>query len=616
MSSNYKGWKFGLIIFVFSILANVIIAGEEDYLSPLAVVASSEGKTVYIAEFTGRQVAVFDVSGGRIEKVFQLPDRPGGLALSPDNLLLYVTGSEPSGRIHVVDVLSGKIKTSISVGHTPAALVITPNGRTLYVTNQFNHNVSVIDLISEKEIDRIEVSREPCAMALTPDGGLLFVANLLPTGAADNDYIGANVSVINTTEHRVTTTIRLPNGSTGLRGICSSPDGQYIYVTHILSRHQMPTTQLERGWMNTNALSIIETKTPALVTTVLLDNNDLGAANPWGVACTEEGKYLCITHAGTHEMSVIDRIGMHRKIENFVDKKIILNVSLSAAEISNDLSFLVGLRQRLKLKGKGPRGLVMVGTKGYIAEYFSNSLGMVEVNPELNSVIQSLVLGPITPPDIVRKGEMFFHDATHCFQHWQSCSSCHPDHGRPDGLNWDLLNDGMGNPRNTKSLMLSHMTPPAMITGVRERAEMAVRAGIKFILFAEKPEEDALSIDEYLMSLKPILSPYLTDSALTEAAQRGKTLFEKAGCATCHPATLYTDFKKYNVGTGKDSEKEREYDTPTLIEVWRTGPYLIDGRAVTIKEVLTHHNSNDKHGKTSNLTEKEINDLEEFILSL
>ncbi len=62
-------------------------------------------------------------------------------------------------------------------------------------------------------------------------------------------------------------------------------------------------------------------------------------------------------------------------------------------------------------------------------------------------------------------------------------------------------------------------------------------------------------------------------------------------------------------------EKNRYFDTPTLVEVWRTAPYLYDGRAVTMKEVLTKHNAGDKHGKTSTLTKEQINDLAEFVLS-
>ncbi|GAI42933.1 unnamed protein product, partial [marine sediment metagenome] len=92
--------------------------------------------------------------------------------------------------------------------------------------------------------------------------------------------------------------------------------------------------------------------------------------------------------------------------------------------------------------------------------------------------------------------------------------------------------------------------------------------------------------------------------------------FNKAGCASCHPSPLYTDLKKYNIGTGKGLDENQSFDTPTLIEAWRTAPYLYDGRAETIKEVLTRHNAGDKHGKTSALTDEEINSLAAFILSL
>ena len=60
-----------------------------------------------------------------------------------------------------------------------------------------------------------------------------------------------------------------------------------------------------------------------------------------------------------------------------------------------------------------------------------------------------------------RRGEMLFHDATLCFQQWQSCATCHPD-ARVDALNWDLLNDGLGNPKNTRSLVKAHAGGPAM----------------------------------------------------------------------------------------------------------------------------------------------------------
>ena len=52
-------------------------------------------------------------------------------------------------------------------------------------------------------------------------------------------------------------------------------------------------------------------------------------------------------------------------------------------------------------------------------------------------------------------------------------------------MNWDLMNDGVGNSKNCKSMLFSHVTPPNMISGIREHAERAVRAGFNFIQFFE-----------------------------------------------------------------------------------------------------------------------------------
>jgi YVTN family beta-propeller protein len=591
-------------------------APGEECLSPLALAVGKDGRNVYIAEFSAKRVAVLDVVEGKAKKAFSVPDHPTGLAISPDGSSLYITCESPAGKVHFMDPNAGNITISVSVDHTPNAPVASPNGKTLYVCNRFNNDVSVIDLASKKEVARVPVMREPVAAAVTPDGKLLLVANLLPAGAADAVFTGAVVSVVDTAANKVTADIRLPNGSTGLRGICVSPDGRHAYATHILARYQLPTTQLERGWMNTNALSIIDVRNQSLIDTVLLDDVDLGAANPWGVVCTPDGKYICVSHAGTHEISIINRARLHDKLDEAGSSPGSSGYGASSSsDVRNNLAFLVGLRRRVKLAGNGPRGLAVVGTRVYAAEYFTDSLGVVDIGRGTPPAAQSIPLGPKTPLTLVRKGEMLFNDASLCFQNWQSCASCHPGGGRADALNWDLMNDGIGNPKNTRSLLLSHETPPAMMTGVRESAEAAVRAGIRHIQFVVRPEEDAVAIDEYLKSLEPVPSPYLLDGRLSKAAERGRDVFEKADCASCHPAPLYTDLKGYDVGTGKALEKNRVFDTPTLVEVWRTAPYLYDGRTVTMRDVLIKHNPGDEHGVTSGLTEQEIDDLNEFILS-
>jgi len=580
-----------------------VASARDNYLSPLALVADKQGDHLYIAEYTAERIAVYDLNHNKVSKTLALPDQPSGLTLSPDGSTLYVTCAAPEGAVCRIDLQTGRTDP-IPCGHTPVSPVISLDGRRLYVCNRFNNNVSVIDPAAGKEIARIPVVREPIAAILTSDGKHLFVANHLPAGPADGDYIAAQVSVIDTADMKVATNIALPNGSTGLQGICISPDGKCVYVTHILARYHMPTTQLERGWMNTNALSIIDTDGQKLLNTILLDDINLGAANPWGVTCTADDRYICVTHAGTHELSVIDRSKLFDKLKK-VD---------NPEDVPNDLTFLAGgLRQRIKLGGNGPRGLTAVGHTVYITEYFSDKLGVVEIKDKIRNA-KSLALGSPYPLSTVRKGEMLFHNARHCFQQWQSCASCHPD-ARADALNWDLMNDGLGNPRNTKSLLLAHKTPPAMITGIRADAETAVRTGIKHIQFVVRPEEEAAVIDEYLKSLQPVPSPYLVEGKLSESAERGRQIFERAGCSTCHSAPLFTNLQQYNVGTGKGRKSNSSFDTPTLIEVWRTAPYLFDGRSATMEDVIRKHNNNDAHGKTSQLTDKEIKELSEYVLS-
>jgi cytochrome c peroxidase len=59
-----------------------------------------------------------------------------------------------------------------------------------------------------------------------------------------------------------------------------------------------------------------------------------------------------------------------------------------------------------------------------------------------------------------------------------------------------------------------------------------------------------------------------------------------------------------------------KYDTPTLLGVYRSAPYLHHGKARTLREVLTEQNKGDKHGKTSHLKQNQLDDLVAFLKSL
>jgi cytochrome c peroxidase len=104
---------------------------------------------------------------------------------------------------------------------------------------------------------------------------------------------------------------------------------------------------------------------------------------------------------------------------------------------------------------------------------------------------------------------------------------------------------------------------------------------------------------------------------LSRAAERGKQVFfdGRTGCASCHPAGLFTDLKGYDVGTRGASDSSPHFDTPTLVELWRTAPYLHDGSAATLEDVIVS-NTDDRHGRTSHLAKSEIDDLIMYLRSL
>ncbi len=605
--------RISILITVLCISAS--IAETALYRSPQAMAISPGGEILYVAEAGSRTIARIETKTGTLLDRIQLPAEPTGLAISKDASRLYATSAAPEGTVSEIDLAANTVAREIAAGHGARAPILNRDGRRLYVCNRFDNTVSVIDFREGRESALIRCTREPYCAVLSGDGGLLFVGGHLPTQPANGDYAACEVSIIDLKRNEIRHTIPLPNGSTGLRDIAISPDGRHVFVTHLIARYGVPTSQLEQGWMNTNVVSVIDAESGILIESVLLDQADYGAANPWGVVCTPGGRHICVTHAGTHEVSVIDYHGLIEKLSSPAKRSV---------PVSQDLSFLYGLRKRLKLPGKGPRVIISSGSSAYISEYFSDSIVQIEFDgrPRIREVFTLSSSGEMTPE---RTGHLLFNDAALCFQQWQSCASCHPD-GRADGLNWDLLNDGIGNPKNTLSLLLAHRTPPAMSTRVRANAEAAVRAGIRHIQFADRPEEDAQALDAWLKSMKAVASPILNNGRLSRAAENGKLIFnrEDVGCARCHPEPLFTDLKSYDVGTHSASDfvssaegkrvPQIEFDTPTLVEIWRTAPYLHDGRYATLEDLIRKG----RHGLDSSLYlhEHEAQDLIEYLLSL
>jgi MYXO-CTERM domain-containing protein len=139
------------------------------------------------------------------------------------------------------------------------------------------------------------------------------------------------------------------------------------------------------------------------------------------------------------------------------------------------------------------------------------------------------------------------------------------------------------------------------------------------------PELDALaafldSLDTYHQS--PFRNP---DGTLSADGVAGRAIFKRLGCGFCHTGSDATDSsrgKLHDVGTLKESSGHRGgepllgIDTPTLNGVWETAPYLHDGSAATLRDVLTTQNPDDRHGFASSLSDPELDQLVAYVRQL
>jgi cytochrome c peroxidase len=243
------------------------------------------------------------------------------------------------------------------------------------------------------------------------------------------------------------------------------------------------------------------------------------------------------------------------------------------------------------------------------------------------------------PPTLLHGKRLFFSsDRPDLAQAaWISCNTCHVE-GEHDGRTWLLQFSGEVPPgeqpvirRNTTSLLGMIETYP-----LRWSAEWDESAdsefSIRFEQFGtgliegdmhptlEDPNQGrSYDLDCLAAFIDSLVIPARAHS-LTQSEQRGKAVFEstQTQCAACHPAPLYTDLQVHDVGTA-DGHGEwfgPLIDTPTLRFLFDSAPYLHDGSAQTLRDVLIEANPSDRHGITSILTLQEIDDLIAFLLAL
>lgn len=102
-------------------------------------------------------------------------------------------------------------------------------------------------------------------------------------------------------------------------------------------------------------------------------------------------------------------------------------------------------------------------------------------------------------------------------------------------------------------------------------------------------------------------------AANDEAALRGQRLFESeaVGCAGCHNGEKLTNNRTVDVGTGEPMQ------VPSLVGIAYRAPFIHTGCAATLRDRFNAEcGGGDAHGKTSQLSAAEIDDLVAYLETL
>jgi YVTN family beta-propeller protein len=179
---------------------------------PYTVVASMDGRHVYVSNWGGRRpgpgdttdglnpvivdprtgiaasgtISVINSQLGRVEAEVEVGLHPSALALSRDGAHLYVANAN-SDTVSVMDTNNNQVVRTLTVamkqkaplGSSPNALAVTPDDKTLYVANASNNAIAVIDLSLGDLNPRgfIPTGWYPTAVTLSSDEKKLFVAS-------------------------------------------------------------------------------------------------------------------------------------------------------------------------------------------------------------------------------------------------------------------------------------------------------------------------------------------------------------------------------------------------------------------------------------------------------
>jgi DNA-binding beta-propeller fold protein YncE len=536
-------------------------------------------------------------------KIVELPvgEDPRSVVVDDERGRAYVV-SRGSSELAVVDLAKWAVTERRAVGYRPMALALAPDGKLLAVAETGDDAVRLLDGDTLATRAIIATADHPSGLAFTPDSRRLLVTHLL----------SGEVTVIGLTPTpAVVARISTWDNIAPAPGVLINRAGTRAYLPQTMAHGQGLNTQFDNSVFPKLSVLNLETLTHQLSEHISLPEKDTPVGLPWAALLARGGQELWVVHAASNDISVLD------------------------------VSDPVRVRRTAHVPVQdNPRGIAATSDGRWI--FVNNTLaGTVSfIDAASYTVVDSVPVTEIPLPPVLLNGKRLFHTSARrdvSQAAWMSCNTCHIE-GEHDGRTWVLQYTGAVPPgakpvirRNTTGLLGMVETYP-----LRWSAEWNESADSEFSIRFEQfgpgliagamnptlgPPNQGRSYDlDCLAAFIDSLAAPVRKRVPTAAQLRGKAIFDspRTQCAECHPAPVYTDLKVHDVGTA-DGEGEwfgPKIDTPTLRYLHHSAPYMHDGSAPGLREVLTSANRNDRHGVTSHLLPQEIEDLIAFLLVL
>ncbi|HTJ43436.1 MAG TPA: beta-propeller fold lactonase family protein [Kofleriaceae bacterium] len=610
-----------------------------DHSSSIAIDAS--GSTIYVVNADSDSISILDAHARTLTAELALANRPAiagdgtytpsvmprALALAPDGKTLYVTG-ERSGRVYAIDLATRAVRDA-KVGSEPIGVVVSADGESLFVALSQDGKVVRVRA-SDLSIDgTADVGGEPWALAWSPSDGSLLVSIFMGPGAIAIDPTSMQM--------KGTWTIpdvaprgdaRLAHGAVrGLYDVAARPGTSEVWIAHAMLGIDTPQPALDFERTAFPSLSIF--RAGAFATTLTTDAQDVPGidgsfadivSGPHAIAFTHDGALALVADSNSEDVLA-------------VDAKTRVEAALARP-----------------LPGHQPEGIVISPDDklAYVDQRNTGDVAVVAIDGTAISVdgatIPRFASGDPMPAGL-RLGQHLFYSANSdeypiTKNHWVACATCHME-GRSDAVTWLFAQGPRDTPSNAGGML---GTGFLFRTADRNKVQdywhtINVEQGGTFDPTAQAALLDALT--DYVNHGIPLPMPPTTDPSLVA---KGAEIFGRAGvgCAACHGGPRFTDsgagnatldlggtIELHDVGTcvgggtfpdvdHQDVEGHARaacaFDTPSLNGVASSPPYLHDGSAATLHDVLEQ--TRGKMGDISTLSADDEAALVEYLRSL